>query len=609
MVSPIGNPQWQGVSNNPSTAWQKEVDNASAAPGLWSKLKSVFSSTPTTSVENLTKSKEAFKAFLAEEIISLGEGVPKESRAAFFEKAEKQYASILKETFSKVRENANERRDGSVDKSLLQTAVVKANEQAITALTQLTRERIADHAQANICPQVIARKDGSIQVIRAAPQIENLVLRGGGAKGIGYPSALIEMNSAGMLSGLKHMVGTSAGAITATGIASGMSAKEFGDFADSMKMDELLKTPDGFAQRYPGVDLGSVTIAGVDLGSVTIESQGGKALELLDQTTAKQVSNYLNENWDTEAIQGRLAQLDGAEVDRLQQLRQQDFSTDRTSQMVTFRDLHLMHQLDPAKFKELTLTGWNKEDQKEHYFNLANTPDLPVALAGRISMALPMLFTPVKLDLGEGMRAFTDGGIGSNMSSEVITDGKSGRALDEAKARTAVMTFDESGKAYSVMHDDSSARLGEPKWYDKALSGNDNRVGTYRADKDKIYNAGPNAFVVFHGDIETRDLGASDERVSRAKALSTLRTLEQIEVRQNQAYAVDYDTADDCFASLNDAEKQALRDAGPPKAGHSAGEMNDPAYRFQAALFDLAMRGDVIRDAQFERANGGDLTL
>ena len=64
-------------------------------------------------------------------------------------------------------------------------------------------------------PQIVLTAEGKFNLIRPAPQLENLILRGGGAKGIGNPPALIEMEKQGKLDGLKHIVGTSAGALTA----------------------------------------------------------------------------------------------------------------------------------------------------------------------------------------------------------------------------------------------------------------------------------------------------------------------------------------------------------------------------------------------------------
>src|SRR5436190_17105486 len=99
-------------------------------------------------------------------------------------------------------------------------------------------------------------------------------------------------------------------------------------------------------------------------------------------------------------------------------LKNQDFkSSDRTGQMITFKDLAILHQLDPVNFKELTITGWEMtgpRQGKTAYFNAKDFPDMPVALAARISMGLPII-APVYWN---GRGPFYDGGLGSNAPLE-----------------------------------------------------------------------------------------------------------------------------------------------------------------------------------------------
>jgi len=48
---------------------------------------------------------------------------------------------------------------------------------------------------------------------------------------------------------------------------------------------------------------------------------------------------------------------------------------------------------------------------------------MPIAVAGRISMSLPGVFSPVMYDPDNSgtLRPFMDGGIGSNLPTEVVT--------------------------------------------------------------------------------------------------------------------------------------------------------------------------------------------
>ncbi len=58
---------------------------------------------------------------------------------------------------------------------------------------------------------------------------QNLVFEGGGVKGIAYAGALSQLESLGLLSNVKRVAGTSAGAITATLMALGYSPIEIGN--------------------------------------------------------------------------------------------------------------------------------------------------------------------------------------------------------------------------------------------------------------------------------------------------------------------------------------------------------------------------------------------
>lgn len=147
------------------------------------------------------------------------------------------------------------------------------------------------------------------------------------------------MENAGFLSGLKKIVGTSVGALTAVGLASGLGVEGLSRVADKLDMNELKNKPQDFEARYPGVDV-----------DWRIGFHAGRALELLDQLSAGSVGAYLGSNWSTRGFQKRLQALRQAvgeeAVARLDTLRHQDFESDRTRQMVTFTDLALLQRLD-----------------------------------------------------------------------------------------------------------------------------------------------------------------------------------------------------------------------------------------------------------------------
>lgn len=571
--------------------WQATVGRLPVDPGPWEKLKGVFR-TPSKSVEAFINAREAFKSFFQEQVGTLGQGIAQAQRKSLIGKSQELMQQVLANSLDVVIDHALQRKDGRVSDPVLREAFSRANESARLALADLqlqaARARVTYAPAYDMRPQILVRPDHTLLLVRPAPLIENLVLRGGGAKGVANGAALLEMESAGLLEGLRKLVGSSVGALTAVALASGQDAKEFARFSDSLDMTELAHKPTDFEKLYPNIDV-----------SWRVGFHSGRALELLDQISAKNVVAYLEANWSTSSFQKKLLQLQKSSgpgaVERLAQLTMQDFQSDRTGQMITFGDLSLLHRLEPARFKELVLTGWDKDNSKTTYFSAETTPNMPVAVAGRISMAFPIAFKSVTYDPGDGLgtRTFSDGGIGSNMPTEVVTGNLTGNAREEAFARTALLAFDEGGEAYSAMHGPQRKRHGAIDWIISVVTGNPDFGQSSLNDDAKLKGAGPNAYVVFHGDLSTLDLLASRERVESAKQMSTLKMLQQIEQRQGQAYAVECATIDDCWGMLTDTEKQLLSEGAAPHPSEYRLGVSDPAYRLQRQLYQLAIRDAV----------------
>ena len=577
---PLGAVRGMGASE---LRWQATVGRLSLDGGFLEKLSGVFR-TPSRGVETLINTREAFKSFFQDQVSALA---PKQ-RNNLIDQSQGLMQQILANSLDMVIDHAIQRRDGRVSEPVLREAVARANESARLALAdlqlQVSSAGIVDTPAYDMRPQILVRPDQTILLVRPAPLIENLVLRGGGAKGAANAAALLEMESAGLLEGLKKLVGSSVGALTAVALASGQDAKAFARLSDSLSMTELAAKPRNFEKLYPNIDV-----------SWRVGFHSGRALELLDQISATNVVGYLESNWNTSSFQQKLLQLQETAgpraVERLAQLTMQDFQSDRTDQMITFNDLSLLHQLDPARFKELVLTGWDKDNRTTTYFSTQMTPNMPIAVAGRISMAFPIAFKSVTYDPGDGLgtRTFSDGGIGSNMPTEVVTGNLTGNTRAEAFTRTALLTFDENGEAYSAMHGPQRKRNGVIDWLISKVTGNPDFGQSSLNDDAKLKGAGPNAYVVFHGDLGTLDLLASRERLENAKKMSSLNMLQQIEQREGQAYAVECATIDDCWNMLTDTEKQLLISGSAPHPKEYRLGVNDPAYRLQRQLYQLAI--------------------
>ena len=370
-------------------------------------------------------------------------------------------------------------------------------------------------------PHVQALGSGKILMLRAAPAIENLVLAGGGARGVANAPALRALENLGLLSELKQVVGTSVGAMTAILLACGISATAFQQKLNGTDLLSLLTTPQDFARNYPGVKLGFL---GFDAGAV---------LQTLDRMVAQSAASYLEGHWAQITQQPQWARFTLQQQQRLDLLRRPDFSAPRTDQMLTFGDLHLLRQLAPEHFKDLVVTGWNQSEKRLAYFSRQTSPDLALALAGRISMGIPRLFSDVKIRLHGQEQRWTDGGVGSNVPSEAVFQGLSGQALEDARVRTLVMVFEDDGKAYAAMHGPPHQRTQSVHPVVTWLSGNPNFQDVQNADLRKVHAAGLHAMPVFHGDLGIGSFHAGADRVARAKADALRQALAFIEQNRN----------------------------------------------------------------------------
>ncbi|MFV3015403.1 patatin-like phospholipase family protein, partial [Pseudomonas sp. KHB2.9] len=86
--------------------------------------------------------------------------------------------------------------------------------------------------------------DGQVEVVLSPPPPSHLVLSGGGAKGIAYPGMVQALEDSGKLQGIQVISGSSAGAISASLLASGMNAEVFGKLSNRIDLPSLLNSDD-----------------------------------------------------------------------------------------------------------------------------------------------------------------------------------------------------------------------------------------------------------------------------------------------------------------------------------------------------------------------------
>lgn len=187
---------------------------------------------------------------------------------------------------------------------------------------------------------------------------KNLVLEGGGVKGIAYIGAMEVLQKKNILSEIERVGGTSAGAINAVLLGLNFSVEETKDIL--WKLDFNKFKDDSF---FFGRDTWRfLTTYGWHKGDFFKSWIG----ELVEMKTG-------NPN-------------------------------------ATFMDVH-KNQL----FKDIYLVGTNISTRFAEIFSHETTPDMPVAEAARISMSIPLFFTAVKRKKPDGKTNFyADGGVLNN---------------------------------------------------------------------------------------------------------------------------------------------------------------------------------------------------
>ena len=174
---------------------------------------------------------------------------------------------------------------------------------------------------------------------------KNLVLEGGGIRGLAYAGVFRVMEEKGVLQQIENVGGSSAGSIAGMMVSIGYRAAEI----DSMMLKLLIQQ---FNDGRGGL-IGKYQRVKKDFGIY----KGETFEKWLQQLVAHKTGNPL----------------------------------------LTFGQLHELH-LKNNGFKDFYCTGTNLSKQQLEIFSFQLTPDMPLALAVRISSGIPLYFEPVALD-------------------------------------------------------------------------------------------------------------------------------------------------------------------------------------------------------------------
>lgn len=284
---------------------------------------------------------------------------------------------------------------------------------------------------------------GQVDVFLSAPPVTSLVLSGGGAKGIAFSGVVQALEDAQKLQGIQSVSGSSAGAISAALIASGMGAEAFDKLSDGIDLPSLLNSKDAVTAWMQDASTTLGKLVGRLPGAVGNTSQLLMTLLPRLQTEAFPLEELIR-NESRQSILGHIAQTPretrSGEVMRI---------ADRLSAggAPTFGDLEVLSRHIPA-IKQLNITGAGMFSGRPQLvvFNASLTPQMDIARAAHISGSLPLVFkSPV--EQGHGFQAsaettaFKDGGLLLNTPAPGVVD----RAFPEsplAKSESLIVKFE-----------------------------------------------------------------------------------------------------------------------------------------------------------------------
>lgn len=230
----------------------------------------------------------------------------------------------------------------------------------------------------------------------AQPQYRNLIMEGGGIKGIAYGGALAEMQERGLLKDIVRVAGTSAGAIQACLLAVGYSIEEIAEIIGNTNIESF---NDGGFVAY---------------GSKRLIKQygwfkGDSFLETLNNLIAKRTGNP----------------------------------------DLTFAQLHSLAKSYP--FRDLYVVGADLTNQTHVVFSYENYPEMRIADAVRISMSIPLYYRALWVNPEgkiiedpkpeDNCRLFVDGGLLMNFPIGVFDHSK---YIDNFEGKEGVVFNEQS---------------------------------------------------------------------------------------------------------------------------------------------------------------------
>lgn len=287
----------------------------------------------------------------------------------------------------------------------------------------------------------LSKKDISHILEAQKAKFKYAVFSGGGAKGAIYSGVYEALYNASILQGLEVIAGSSAGAITAALIATGISVEDFKALSEKTNFSTLLGS--GFLQKdgKPIYQLLHDTITNnIKQYTKNLDIKSVCSARILEITELRKniLDHKIHEDYSederqilTEKLYTDLRHLqeiednDGMAIDDLNKRIQ-------SGGVVYFKDLAMLRLLNPSKFKDLIVTATNKKTGELTIFSAETTPNVEIALACRASSAIPRVLSPTKINGVD----YVDGGYRDNIPLKYFNK----HGIDKSKAEAKDIT-------------------------------------------------------------------------------------------------------------------------------------------------------------------------
>lgn len=177
------------------------------------------------------------------------------------------------------------------------------------------------------------------------PPYQNLALEGGGIRGIAYAGVFAVLEQKGILQNIEKVAGSSAGAIAGLMISLGYQAGEIDSMMAELRIQEFNDGGGGALGKY-----------------IRVKNNYGL------------YKGERFEKWLQMLVAGKTG-----------------------NPLLSFAALHQLKQQNPL-LKDLYVTGTNLSKQQLQIFSHEHSPQMPIALAVRISSSIPFYFEPIALN-------------------------------------------------------------------------------------------------------------------------------------------------------------------------------------------------------------------